>query len=161
MILSAAITSRTALPPTSMSKTFPPPVNNPITAPMNPSLEITADPAAIQKAASQAGSYFSARLAEMLANPALDDVLALDYVHGGRSVKIMVVRTSPYLNGAAAVRPLQRAVMISAEPGNESHATKLVTAVRRSMENRDPMAAAREIKSLGSPVGFETVVIGV
>ena len=60
-----------------------------------------------------------------------------------------------------AVRPLQRAVMISAEPGNESHATKLVTAVRRSMENRDPMAAAREIRELGSPVGFETVVIGV
>ena len=128
---------------------------------MNPSLAITADPAAIQKAASQAGHFFSARLAEMLANPALDDVLALDYVHGGRSVKIMVVRTSPYLNGAAAVRPLQRVVMLNAESGNETHLAKLVTATRRAMENRDPNAAAREIRSLGSPVGFETVVIGV
>lgn len=128
---------------------------------MNPSLEITADQAAITKAASQAGAYFTARLAEMLTNPALDDVLALDYVHGGRNVKIMVVRISPYLNGLAAVRPLQRVTMISAEAGNESHATKLTTATRRAMENRDPMAAAREIKELGSPVGFETVVVGV
>ena len=76
-------------------------------------------------------------------------------------MKIMVVRISPYLNGAAAVRPLQRVVMLNAESGNETHLTKLVTATRRAMENRDPMAAAREIKELGSPVGFETVVIGV
>ena len=152
---------RPALPPTSMSQQFPPPVNNPITAPMTPSLEITADPATIQKAAAQAGSYFSARLAEMLAAPSLDDLQTLDFVHAGRSVNIMVVKVSPYLNGRAAVRPLARAVMISAESGNENHLTKLTTATRRAMENRDPMAAAREIRELGSPVGFETVVIGV
>lgn len=128
---------------------------------MNPSLEITADPAAITKAAAMAGTYFSARLTEMLASPALDDLQTLDYVHGGRAVKIMVLRVSPFLNGRAAVRPLQRAVMISAESGNETHLTKLTTATRRAMENRDPMAAAREIRELGSPVGFETVVIGV
>lgn len=153
---------RPPLPPTSMSKTFsPPPAIIQPTQPMNPSLEITADPAAIQKAASQAGHFFSARLAEMIANPALDDLQTLDFVHSGRAVKIMSVRISPFLNGAAAVLPLRRVTMISAEPGNESHAAKLVTAVRRSMENRDPMAAAREIRELGSPVGFETVVIGV
>ena len=128
---------------------------------MTESLFLTADPATIQKAAASAGSYFSARLAEMLAAPSLDDVLALDYVHGGRSVKIMVVKISPYLNGAAAVLPLRRVTMISAEAGNENHLTKLTTATRRAMENRDPMAAAREIRELGSPVGFETVVIGV
>lgn len=152
---------RPALPPTSMSKTFSPPATSPLASSMIPSLEITADPAAIQKAATQAGHFFSARLTEMLASPALDDLQTLDFVHAGRSVNIMVLKVSPYLNGRAAVRPLQRVTMVTAEVGNESHAAKLVTAVRRSMENRDPNAAAREIKSLGSPVGFETVVIGV
>lgn len=127
---------------------------------MNPSLEITADQTAITKAAAQAGPYFAARLAEMLTAPSLDDLQTLDYLHGGRSVKIMAVRISPYLNGAAAVLSLQRVTMISAEPGNETHLAKLTTAARRAMENRDPNAAAREIKSLGSPVGFETVVSG-
>jgi hypothetical protein len=151
---------RPNLPPTSMSQQFPPPANNPITASMNPSLEITADPATIQKAAAQAGPYFAARLTEMLAAPALDDLQTLDYVHSGRSVKIMSVRISPFLDGRGAVRPLRRVTMISAEAGNESHAAKLAASVRRSMENREPHSAAREIKSLGSPVGFETVVIG-
>lgn len=128
---------------------------------MNPSLEITADPAAIQKAASQAGHFFAAQLDELLTNPALDDLQTLDYVHGGRNVKIMVVRVSPYLNGLSAVRPLQRTCLISAEPGNENHLAKLTTAVRRAMENRDPSAAAREIRELGSPVGFDVAVVGV
>ena len=128
---------------------------------MTESLFLTADLPIIQKAASQAGHFFSARLTEMLAAPSLDDLQTLDFVHSGRAVKIMAVRISPYLNGAAAVRPLQRVTMISAESGNETHLTKLTTATRRAMENRDPMAAAREIRELGSPVGFETVVIGV
>jgi hypothetical protein len=151
---------RPDLPPTAMSQQFPPPANNPITASMNPSLEITADPAAIQKSAAQAGPYFTARLAEMLAAPSLDDLLTLDYVHAGRAVKILALRISPYLDGRGAVLPLQRLVMISSEALNETHAAKLSASVRRAMENRDPNAAAREIKALGSPVGFETVVIG-
>ncbi len=128
---------------------------------MTESLFLTADPAAITKAAAQAGPYFATRLAEMLAAPSLDDLQTLDFVHAGRSVNIMVVKVSPYLNGRAAVRPLQRTCLISAEAGNENHLAKLTTATRRAMENRDPMAAAREIRELGSPVGFETVVIGV
>ena len=97
----------------------------------------------------------------MLAAPSRDALLTLDFVHSGRAVKIMAVKISPYLNGAAAVLPLRRLVMVNAESGNESHAAKLTTAARRAMENRDPMAAAREIRELGSPVGFETVVTGV
>ena len=128
---------------------------------MTESLFLTADQTAITKAAAQAGPYFAARLAEMLAAPSLDDLLTLDFVHSGRAVKIMAVKISPYLNGAAAVLPLRRLVMVNAESGNESHAAKLTTAARRAMENRDPMAAAREIRGLGSPAGFETVVTGV
>jgi hypothetical protein len=141
-----------------MSQQFPPPANNPITAPMNPSLEITADPAAIQKSAAQAGPYFTARLAEMLAAPSLDDLMTLDYVHAGRAVKIMAVKVSPYLDGRGAVRPLQRLVMISSEALNEPHAAKLSASVRRAMGNRDSNAAAREIKALGSAVGFATEI---
>ena len=127
---------------------------------MTESLAITADPAAIQKAAAQAGPYFATRLAEMLAAPSLDDLQTLDFVHSGRAVKIMAVKISPYLNGAAAVLPLRRLVMISSEALNETHAAKLSASVRRAMENRDPNAAAREIKALGSPVGFATEVVG-
>jgi hypothetical protein len=149
---------RPDLPPTAMSQQFPPPVNNLITASMNPSLEITADQTAITKAAAQAGPYFTARLAEMLAAPSLDDLLTLDYVHAGRAVKIMAVKVSPYLDGRGAVRPLQRLVMISSEALNETHAAKLSASVRRSMENRDPHSAAREIRALGSAVGFATEI---
>ncbi len=127
---------------------------------MTESLFLTADLPSIQKAAAEAGAYFENQLATMLAAPSLDDLQTLDFVHAGRSVKIMSVRVSPFLNGAAAVLPLQRVVMLNAESGNETHLAKLTTAARRAMENRDPYSAAREIRSLGSPVGFETVVIG-
>ena len=148
-------------PPTALSQQTQPPAIIQPTQPMTESLFLTADQTAITKAAAQAGPYFAARLAEMLAAPSLDDLLTLDFVHSGRAVKIMAVKISPYLNGAAAVLPLRRLVMVNAESGNESHAAKLTTAARRAMENRDPMAAAREIRELGSPVGFETVVTGV
>jgi hypothetical protein len=151
---------RTTLPPTALSQQAQPPAIIQQTKPMTESLSITADPAAIQKAAAQAGAYFATQLATILAAPSLDDLQTLDFVHSGRAVKIMAVRISPYLNGAAAVLPLQRVTMISAESGNENHLAKLAASVRRAMENRDPHSAAREIRALGSPVGFETVVIG-
>ena len=58
----------------------------------------------------------------MLNAPALDDLQTLDFAHGGRAVKIMAVRISPYLDGRAAVRPLQRVTTVTVEVGNESHA---------------------------------------
>jgi hypothetical protein len=128
---------------------------------MNEALSITTTAPFIASTAQVAGPYFSGALDQLLASAAPGEVSTLSFTHAGIDRTILATVIEPFLNGLSAAKNMPRHVMVSARPGNADHLQKLSAAVRRALVDRDPAAAARAIKGLGSPSGWPTEINGI
>ena len=152
---------RADLPPATTTAIFSaPPIIQPSRT-MTQALKITTTAATIEATAKAAGPFFSSALSQLLGSASLGEISTLSFQHNGVTHTVLAAIVSPFLNGLSAVRDMPRSVMISAQEGNADHLEKLTAAVRRALVDRDPVAASRAIKGLGSPSGWPTEVTGV
>jgi hypothetical protein len=128
---------------------------------MTEALSITTTAPFIASIAQVAGPFFTNELNQLLASAAPSEISVLTFEHDGIRRTILATVVSPFLNGFSAVKDMPRHVMVSSRPGNDQHVERLTAAGRRALVDRDPVAASRAIKGLGSPSGWPTEVTGV
>jgi len=125
---------------------------------MTTALNTTTRPATISGILTSAGKYLTS-LASNQIDQAGPEVSELPFVLGGVNHRFLTAKIAPYRGKFSAVLPLTRSALVSWQDGNESHAQRLLAAVRAAMTDRDPQAADRAIRAIGGE-GFSTEVVG-
>ena len=126
---------------------------------MTTATAVTTRPAAISGLLTSAGKYLTS-LASSQIDQAGPEVSELPFVLSGIHHRFLTVKVEPYRGQFNAVLPLTRSALVSWQEGNESHAQRLLAAVRGAMIDRDPLAADKAVRAIGAE-GFATEVTGV
>ena len=126
---------------------------------MTTATNVTTRPAAISGLLTSAGKYLT-NLAASQIDQAGPEVSELPFVLSGIHHRFLTVKVEPYRGQFNAVLPLTRSALVSWQEGNESHAQRLLAAVRGAMIDRDPLAADKAVRAIGAE-GFATEVTGV
>jgi hypothetical protein len=125
---------------------------------MTTALNTTTRPATISGLLTSAGQYI-VNLASNQLDQAGPEVSELPFVLSGIHHRFLSIKIQPFRGKFSAVLPLTRSALVSWQEGNESHAQRLLAAVRSAMIDRDPLAADKAVRSLGAE-GFATEVTG-
>jgi hypothetical protein len=125
---------------------------------MTTALNTTTRPATISGLLTSAGQYI-VNLASSQLDQAGPEVSELPFVLGGVNHRFLTAKIDPYRGQFSAVLPLTRSALVSWQDGNESHAQRLLAAVRGAMTDRDVTAADAAIRKVGGE-GFSVEVVG-
>lgn len=160
MNLSAAIPSRPALPPTSMSQQFPsPPIQQAKT--MTEAISLTTSAKKINALAAEAGAYIVSQASRLIDSTAEDVISELAWVNGGVRHVLLGTRIEPFRGSFSAVRAMDRFALVRSQAGNEGHVERLLASVRSALSDRDVVTADRAVRALGAVDGFSTQITGV
>ena len=125
---------------------------------MTQSTNVSTRPATISGLLTSAGQYI-VNLASSQLDQAGPEVSELPFVLGGVNHRFLTAKIAPYRGQFSAVLPLTRSALVSWQDGNESHAQRLLAAVRGAMTDRDVTAADKAIRAIGGE-GFSVEVVG-
>ena len=125
---------------------------------MTTATNVSTRPATISGLLTSAGQYI-VNLASSQLDQAGPEVSELSFVLGGVNHRFLSIKIEPYRGKFSAVLPLTRSALVSWQEGNESHAQRLLAAVRSAMTDRDVTAADAAVRKIGAE-GFSTEVVG-
>jgi hypothetical protein len=125
---------------------------------MTTALNTTTRPATISGLLTSAGQYI-VNLASNQLDQAGPEVSELPFVLSGIHHRFLSIKIQPFRGKFSAVLPLTRSALVSWQEGNESHAQRLLAAVRGAMIDRDVTAADKAIRAIGGE-GFSVEVVG-
>ncbi len=155
--------SQPTAPPVSHARppqTQPPAIAQP-TKVMTESISLTTSAKKISASVADAGAYITGLASRLVDGVGENGIDELSWTNAGIAHTLLGARIMPYPGAFSAVRPMTRFLIISSQPGNQSHVEKLTAAARIALSNRDPLAADKAIKALGAVDGFQTQVTGV
>ena len=118
----------------------------------------TTRPATISGLLTSGGQYI-VNLASSQLDQAGPEVSELPFVLSGIHHRFLTAKIEPCRGQFNAVLPLMRSALVSWQEGNESHAQRLLAAVRGAMIDRDVTAADKAIRAIGGE-GFSVEVVG-
>ena len=127
---------------------------------MTTSLALTTSASKISALVATGGAYITGLASRLVDGVGENGIDELTWTNGGVTHVLLGTKIRPFPGGFSAVRPMTRFVVISSQPGNQSHVEKLTAAARVALSNRDPQAADRAIRDLGGE-GFSVEVTGV
>jgi hypothetical protein len=125
---------------------------------MTQATNVSTRPATISGVLTSAGKYLTSLASNQL-DQAGQEVTELSFVLSGIHHRFLTAKIEPFRGQFNAVLPLTRSALVSWQDGNESHAQRLLAAVRSAMTDRDVTAADKAIRAIGGE-GFSTEVVG-
>ena len=128
---------------------------------MTESISLTTSAKKISAIVATGGAYITSLASRLVGNVAENAIAEISWVNGGITHTLLGTRILPFPGAFSAVRPMTRFLIISSQPGNQSHVEKLTAAARIALSHRDPLAADKATKALGAVDGFQTQVTGV
>ncbi len=127
---------------------------------MNPSIALTTSAAKISAIVATGGAYVTSLASRLIDGVGEDGIDKLEWAHSGVIHTMLGTKVLPYPGAFSAVRPMNRFLIISAQPGNQGHVERLTAAARIALSNRDVQAADKAVRDLGGE-GFSTEVTGI
>jgi hypothetical protein len=119
---------------------------------MTESISLTTNAKKISALVATGGAYIASLASRLVDGVGENGIDELSWVNWGITHTLLGTRIMPYPGAFSAVQPMTRFVVISSQPGNQSHVERLTAAARIALSNRDPQVADKAIKALGATI---------